>query len=67
MLTVNLKGPGTRKGLPAVHLDSRSNDESSHRILVHVFTFILRDYRPRVIVGSAATRGKPPSQIVSPV
>jgi hypothetical protein len=66
MLTVNLKGPGTYEGLPAVHLDGRANDEFSYRILVHIFTSILWDCRPCVIVGTTGTRGKPPSQIVSP-
>jgi len=66
MLAVNLKGPGAGEGFAAVHLDGRSNDEFLHRILVHVFTLILRDCRPRPIVGSTRTRGKPRSQIVHP-
>jgi hypothetical protein len=67
MLTVNLKGPDADKGLPAVHLDGRANDEFSHRIPVHVSTSIPWDCPTHPIVVSSETRGKSPSQIVARV
>jgi hypothetical protein len=40
MLTMNLKAPGTGKGLAAVDLDGRVHNEFPHRILVHIATSI---------------------------